>query len=128
MRPWVLILEQAETRVFVYPIADEHMTADCDAPSPWIVKTYKALSDEKRIRVLRRLATGPAGFQELVEYLDAAKSTVHHHLRVLRSARLVKVSLGADKEYSLRTGVIGEAAKALEEFVEAGAAQSKENN
>ena len=128
MRPWVLILEQAETRVFVYPIADEHMTADCDAPSPWIVKTYKALSDEKRIRVLRRLAAGPASFQELVEYLDVAKSTVHHHLRVLRSARLVRVSLGADKEYSLRTGVIGEAAKALEEFVEAGAVRPKETN
>ena len=128
MRPWVLILEHAETRVFVYPISDEHMTSDCDAPSPWIVKTYKALSDEKRIRVLRRLAAGPASFQELVEYLDVAKSTVHHHLRVLRSARLVRVSLGADKEYSLRTGVIGEAAKALEEFVESGAVRPKETN
>jgi DNA-binding transcriptional ArsR family regulator len=123
LRPWVLILEDRETRIFVYPVADEHMSTDPDAPSPWILKTYKALSDEKRIRVLRRLAAGPASFQELVEHLDAAKSTVHHHLRVLRSARLVKVTLGADKEYSLRRGVVGEAAKALEEFVEAGASR-----
>lgn len=127
LRPWVLILEHRETRIFVYPVADEHMTTDPDAPSPWILKTYKALSDEKRIRVLRRLAAGPASFQDLVDYLDSAKSTVHHHLRVLRSARLVRVSLGADKEYSLRRGVIGEAAKALAEFVEAGASQDKEN-
>lgn len=127
LRPWVLILEHRETRIFVYPVADEHMTTDPDAPSPWILKTYKALSDEKRIRVLRRLAAGPASFQDLVEHLDSAKSTVHHHLRVLRSARLVRVSLGADKEYSLRRGVIGEAAKALAEFVEAGASQNKEN-
>jgi DNA-binding transcriptional ArsR family regulator len=125
LRPWVLILEDRETRIFVYPVADEHMTTDPDAPSPWILKTYKALSDEKRIRVLRRLAAGPASFQELVEHLDAAKSTVHHHLRVLRSARLVRVSLGADKEYSLRRGVVGEAAKALEEFVEAGASRDE---
>lgn len=123
LRPWVLILESRETRIFVYPVADEHMTTDCDAPSPWILKTYKALSDEKRIRVLRRLAAGPASFQDLVEHLEAAKSTVHHHVRVLRSARLVKVTLGAEKEYSLRRGVIGEAAKALEEFVEAGASR-----
>ena len=123
LRPWVLILEDRDTRIFVYPVADEHMTTDPDAPSPWILKTYKALSDEKRIRVLRRLAAGPASFQELVEHLEAAKSTVHHHLRVLRSARLVRVTLGADKEYSLRRGVVGEAAKALEEFVEAGASR-----
>ncbi|MDF1595509.1 MAG: metalloregulator ArsR/SmtB family transcription factor [Acidimicrobiia bacterium] len=123
LRPWVLILEHRETRIFVYPVADEHMTTDPDAPSPWIIKTYKALSDEKRIRVLRRLATGPASFQELVEHLDVAKSTAHHHLRVLRSARLVRVTIGADQEYSLRRGVIGEAAKALEEFVEAGASR-----
>lgn len=126
MRPWVLILEQRDTRVFVYPVADEHMTTDCDTPSPWIVKTYKALSDEKRIRILRKLAAGPASFQDLVSYLDAAKSTVHHHLRVLRSARLIRVTLGAEKEYSLTTGVITEAANALEEFVAAGATRSKE--
>jgi DNA-binding transcriptional ArsR family regulator len=125
LRPWVLILEHHQTRIFVYPVADEHMMTDPDMPSPWILKTFKALSDEKRVRVLRHLAAGPASFQDLVVLLDAAKSTVHHHLRVLRSARLVRVSLGADKEYSLRRGVIGEAAKALEEFVEAGASQEK---
>jgi DNA-binding transcriptional ArsR family regulator len=125
LRPWVLILEHRETRIFVYPVADEHITTDCDAPSPWILKTFKALSDEKRIRVLRRLAAGPASFQELVEHLDAAKSTVHHHLRVLRSARLVRVTLGAEQVYNLRRGVIGEAAKALEEFVEAGASRTE---
>ncbi|MDH5371474.1 MAG: metalloregulator ArsR/SmtB family transcription factor [Acidimicrobiia bacterium] len=123
LRPWVLILEHRETRIFVYPVADEHLTADCDAPSPWILKTYKALSDEKRVRVLRRLAAGPASFQEIVEHLDVAKSTVSHHLRVLRSASLVRVTLGAEKEYSLRRGVIAEAAKALEEFVWAGASR-----
>ncbi len=127
LRPWVLILEHRSTRIFVYPVSDEHMTTDPDWPSPWIVKTYKALADEKRVRVLRRLAAGPAGFQELVDYLDAAKSTVHHHLRVLRSARLVRVTLGAEKEYSLRQGVIAEAAKALQEFVEAGASKGEDS-
>ena len=91
--------------------------ADPDAPPSWLVQFYKALGDERRLTILKRLAEGPASFGDLVELLDLAKSTVHHHIRQLRQAGVVRVTVGAEKEYSLRLGTVPEAARLLEGFL-----------
>lgn len=120
VRPWVLISEREGLRIFCYSVADEHLSADPDAPPRWLVEFYKALADERRLSILRRLARGPASFGELVELLDLAKSTVHHHVRQLRSAGLVRVTVGDEKEYSLRTDAVPESARLLEGFLGVG--------
>lgn len=117
LRPWVLIAETGHKRIFCYSVAEENLGGDPDAPPVWLVQFYKALGDERRLTILRRLAEGPAGFGELVELLDLAKSTVHHHIRQLRSAGLVRVTVGDEHEYSLRTGSVPEAARLLEGFL-----------
>ena len=116
VRPWALMLEDGSTQVFVYPIAEEHLDPDSDTPPAWLVATYKALADERRLRILRRLATAPATLGDLVDHVGLAKSTVHHHIGVLRSAGLVRVSIGDHKEhsaYSLRPEVLPEAERLL---------------
>jgi DNA-binding transcriptional ArsR family regulator len=116
-RPWVTITEHGSLRVFSYPVADEHMEADPDAPPTWLVDFYKALGDERRLRLLGVLAEGPATLAELTERVELAKSTVHHHMRVLRTAGLVRVTVGDEKEYSLRTDATPEASRLLEVYL-----------
>lgn len=118
IRPWVVIAEHETLRIFAYSVSDEVLTADSDAPPGFLVEMYKALGDEKRLRLLGVLAEGDLGLKDLAERADIAKSTAHHHLRVLRSAGLVRVVVGEhDKRYGLRRDAIPEAGRLLETFL-----------
>lgn len=90
-RPLSLIDGYRGSLFVYYGIADEFVDSDPEAPPSWMVRTFKALSDEKRLRILRRLSDGPASLDELVELLGVAKSTVHHHIGSLRGAGLIRV-------------------------------------
>ena len=118
IRPWVVISEHYTLRIFAYSVSDEVLTADGDAPPAFLVDTFKALGDEKRLRLLGVLAEGDLGLKELAKRADIAKSTAHHHLRVLRSAGLVRVVVGDDdKRYGLRRDSVPEAGRLLESFL-----------
>lgn len=118
IRPWVVIAEHYTLRIFAYSVSDEVLSADEDAPPAFLVDTFKALGDEKRLRLLGVLASGDLGLKELAQRADIAKSTAHHHLRVLRSAGLVRVVVGEDdKRYGLRRDSIPEAGRLLESFL-----------
>ncbi len=100
-RPLVGHLEVGEVMIIVFPVADESVTAETDAPPLRLVRLSKALGDEKRLRVLRALAEGEKTLMELAEMFGVAKTTMHHHMIVLRSAGLVTVGVGS-KRYRLR--------------------------
>jgi DNA-binding transcriptional ArsR family regulator len=117
VRPWVTIGSHRRKRIFCYPVAEEHLTADADSPPMHLVDVYKALGDERRLQLLRFLAEGPTSLADLTERIGMAKSTVHHHLSLLRQAGLVLITLGTDKAYSLRDGAIPEAADLLAGFL-----------
>lgn len=102
LRPWVALSEYDDTRIVVHPVADEHLEFDRTTPPPRLVKLYKALGDENRLRLLHRLAEGPIGLRDAADELGVAKSTAHHHLAVLRQAGLVLVRAEDDTTYSLR--------------------------
>src|SRR5690606_18813257 len=109
VRPWAVLDQYQDTLMVVYPLADEYMHLDPDAPAPWMVKVYKALADEKRLRIMRRLAEGPSTLDELAKVLDLSKSTVHHHVGLLRGAGLVRIVIDkveGTKTYSLRPSVL----------------------
>jgi DNA-binding transcriptional ArsR family regulator len=104
-RPLVSYLELGEALLIVYPVADESVSADTDAPPLRLVRLSKALGDEKRLRILRALAEGDRTLLELAEMFGVAKTTMHHHMIVLRSAGLVSVGVG-QKRYRLRTETV----------------------
>jgi biotin operon repressor len=122
-RPWVIFTDTPDQLIMAYPVADEYMDADPDAPPSWLIKTYKALGDERRLRVLRRLSSGPASLHDLAEELDISKSTLHHHMMLLRAAGLVKVIIGNEKEYALRADVVPETAAVLQSYIGNGTSQ-----
>jgi DNA-binding transcriptional ArsR family regulator len=116
-RPWVVMAARTDYFILGYPVAEEHLAEGGDAPSPWLVKLHKALGDERRLRVLRTLARGDASLAELADTVDIAKSTLHHHMMLLRAAGLVRIQLGDDKRYSLREETLSDAAAMLDYYI-----------
>jgi DNA-binding transcriptional ArsR family regulator len=100
-RPLVSYIEFGDALLIIYPVADESVSADSGTPPLRLVRLSKALGDEKRLRILRALADGEKSLMELAEMFGLAKTTMHHHMIVLRSAGLVSVGVGS-KRYRLR--------------------------
>lgn len=92
-RPWNIVADLEDTKVFYYPVANESITPeDRFTPDQFLVLRYKALGDEVRLKLVKMLVEKEQTLQELTERLDVGKSTIHHHLKILRSARLVEVN------------------------------------
>lgn len=120
IRPWSLLTEHGDTLHITYPVGDEYLDADPTAPPGWLVATYKALGDERRLRILKILADGTATLGELSDQLGLAKSTLHHHIGLLRSAGLISVRVDQQKDasvYGLRREIVPEAARLMGRFL-----------
>jgi DNA-binding transcriptional ArsR family regulator len=120
VRPLSLIDQHRDSLIVCYGLADEFINLNPEAPPSWMVRFYKALSDEKRLRILRRLSEGDTSLDELTELLDLSKSTVHHHISILRGAGLVRVQMGSNKaesKYGLRPQAIEDASSFLEGYM-----------
>ena len=120
MRPWNVSSAWEDRWIICYPVADESLGSDRAAPPPRMLRLYKALADEKRLRILKRLVMGKATLQELADSVGLAKSSAHHHMVILRSAGLVKVTEDVPRLYTLRTDTIPEASGLLQTFLEGG--------
>lgn len=122
-RPFVhQIVDQGlngKTRIFCCPVAEESLEADGDAPPARLVKLYKALGDERRLRILKMLAAGDLSLPEITERLGVAKTTVHHHMVILRDAGLIRVAMDSFV-YSLRRDLIPEASALLGAYLDEG--------
>ncbi|KAF1027216.1 MAG: HTH-type transcriptional repressor CzrA [Acinetobacter bereziniae] len=55
-----------------------------------LAETFRLLGDASRLRILMFCMRGPSPVGDICEALDLSQSLVSHHLRLLRSARLVK--------------------------------------
>jgi DNA-binding transcriptional ArsR family regulator len=112
-RPYNLITAYRGVRVFIYPI---ETSPGSDTPPAEVVRYYKALADETRLRLLRLLAGREMYLQELARALGVSHVTVLHHIALLRAAHLVQVVEREKlKYYRLRADrVRGAAAQWLE--------------
>jgi DNA-binding transcriptional ArsR family regulator len=82
-RPWLLLCQHRRTRIICYPLRVG------EGLEERALLLGRALADEGRIRMLRRLAAGDATLTELAETAGVARSTAHHHLAHLRAAGMV---------------------------------------
>jgi DNA-binding transcriptional ArsR family regulator len=99
MRPWVILWDHKSTKIFCYPIAP---APDEGASPAEVARVYKALGDEGRLKLLRRLNDGPLKLSEAATELGVAKSTAHHHLAILRQAGFVTIRDEDENVYSIR--------------------------
>lgn len=82
-RPWLLLCQHRRTRIVCYPLRER------EGLEERALLLGRALADEGRVRMLRRLAAGDATLAQLAETAGVARSTAHHHLSHLRAANLV---------------------------------------
>jgi len=115
-RPWNSEVERHDTVIFCYPVAEESISADKNVPPARLVKLAKALADERRLRILKKLATGSYTLQEMAEDFGVAKTTLHHHMITLRSAGLVRMNL-SDKRWSLRQYMVNNVGELLNTYL-----------
>lgn len=120
MRPWNVSSAWDDRWIICYPVADESLGTTEQVAPPRMLRLYKALADEKRLLILKRLVAGKATLQELADSVGLAKSSAHHHMVILRSAGLVTVTDDAQRLYTLRTDVVPEASGLLHAFLEGG--------
>jgi len=117
LSPWMVYLEHKDQKVICYPAA-EPSTEPGVMSQAQLARFYKALGDEGRLSVLRRLAEGPLSLQEAAEFMGVAKSTAHHHLGLLRHAGLVLIKEEkGDKTWSLRRDLLPQAGDLLNSFL-----------
>lgn len=112
-RPWLLLCQHRDTRVICYPARRQGRAARQEL-ADGLVRLGRALADEQRVRILTSLAGGSMDLDELAAALGLARSTVHHHLALLRAANLVTLEGNARRHrYGLRREAAGEAGALL---------------
>lgn len=89
-RPWTIVSDIEETKVFYYPIPNTSINPDDKyLPNYFLIQKHKALGDEIRLRMIKLLSEQDCTLKDITEQLELGKSTVHHHLKILRAASLV---------------------------------------
>ncbi len=92
MRPFVVPVDHESGVVYLCPVADDAFDADPTAPPRRLVKVAAAMGDPLRLRILRVLGEEPLGATELAERLGVDRTSLHHHLGILRSAGLLAIT------------------------------------
>ena len=86
-----------------------------------VLRVLNALSDSTRLRILHYLAQEPLSPAELSRRLRLRAPTVTHHLKTLRMAGLVQLTLGEGTEvkgYAIRLEAVAAAFASLKAFLE----------
>jgi DNA-binding transcriptional ArsR family regulator len=87
-------------------------------PPAQLVSALKALADPTRLRILHFLADQPLSSSELARLLRLRLPTVIHHLRLLRLAGLVQITVGeTEKRYAARLEILNGIQHTLGNFI-----------
>jgi DNA-binding transcriptional ArsR family regulator len=119
IRPYNFIFSADDWRLFCYPIAESVLdSSDGSMPPKQIVRLYRALGDETRMRILKLLTDRDRYLTELAQDLELSKPTVKHHLSQLRAAGVVTMTEeGSLTYYSLRRERLEEAGVELGRYL-----------
>ena len=111
----------ADSAILVYGARPEDASLVPGSGVPTgLVNALKALADPTRLKILRDLTIQPLTPTELARRLRLRAPTVVHHLRILRLAGLVEITIstGNERLYAARLYAIEEHQAALREFLQ----------
>ena len=91
MRPYIVPTELRDTVVFICSVGDEAFDTDPAAPPHRLIKVAAALGDERRLRILHLLRREQLTASEIADRLGVDRTSLHHHLGILRSAGLLAI-------------------------------------
>lgn len=116
IRPFVYYFDHADQMLFLYPVAERFTGSIAGGPQDRLARLAAAMGDRGRLRILAALREREMSLKELGEALSLPRSTLRHHVEILRGAGLVRpTQIGSGfSSYQLRE----EAATDLAELVE----------
>jgi DNA-binding transcriptional ArsR family regulator len=119
LRPFMAPVESGSTQIFLCSVADEAFDDDPGAPPRRLVKLAAALGDEVRLRVLHALADGELTASEIADRLGVERTSLYHHLGILRSAGLVTIRDDGVHgwRYARRADGVGDVGAALTDYL-----------
>ena len=122
LRPFLAPVEFGTTEIFLCSVADDAFDEDPAAPPRRLVKLAAALGDELRLRILRALADGELTASEIADRLGVERTSLHHHLGILRSAGLVTIRDDGVRgwRFSRRAEGAGDVSAALADYLGSG--------
>ena len=91
LRPYIVPTELRDTVAFICSVGDEAFDTDPAAPPHRLVKVAAALGDERRLRILHLLRRESLTASEIADRLGVDRTSLHHHLGILRSAGLLAI-------------------------------------
>jgi DNA-binding transcriptional ArsR family regulator len=117
VRPLWCVTDHRAANVFAYPAA---VRSGGGAPPARLVALGKAIGDETRLRILRELATTPSTPPDLAARMGIPRTTLLHHLAILRKADLIAVQVhdSAYHTYVVRDEHLGDISRLLEQFLD----------
>ena len=116
IRPFVYYIEHRDQMLFLYPVDLRFLGSVGSGPPERLVRLAAALGDRGRLQILATLKERDMTLKELGEKLGLPRSTLRHHVGILRSAGLLRPMQSGTgfSSYQLRE----EAATDLAELVE----------
>ena len=110
------VVDHHSTKLICYPLAPARRMAP-SAPPPELLARAQGVADERRLRILRALASDELTAQEIATRLSMGLTTLMHHLELLRESGLVSAGGGRRRAYRLRRVAMTELGQNLERFL-----------
>jgi DNA-binding transcriptional ArsR family regulator len=119
IRPYVYFYEHDDQMVFLYPVAQRFVGSIGVGPPDRLVRLAAALGDHGRLRILAALKEGDMTVKELGDALHVPRSTLRHHIAILRSAGLLRPmqTAGGLSRYQVREEAATDLAELLNAFL-----------
>ena len=116
VRPSYAILDHRSANLFAYPATAGTRST---APPERLVTLARAVGDVTRLRILRELADEPMGPGDLAERLTMPRTTLLHHLSILRQANLIGLQVhdSAYHTYVVRDEHLGDIGRLLGDYL-----------
>jgi DNA-binding transcriptional ArsR family regulator len=116
IRPGYAILDHRNANLFAYPTTTDDRPA---GPPERLVTLARAIGDTTRLRIMRELAMEPLGPHELADRLAMPRTTLLHHLSLLRQANLIGLQVhdSAYHTYVVRDEHLGDVGRLLADYL-----------
>lgn len=108
VRPIVVVVDEVRRTLIVHPPAGRPEEPGAGSVPPDLLAGTRALGDETRLAIMAALRPRERSATDLAVLLSAPRTTLLHHLALLRAAGLIETSVGAANStvYSLRPSSI----------------------
>ncbi|HYM50883.1 MAG TPA: winged helix-turn-helix domain-containing protein [Candidatus Limnocylindrales bacterium] len=116
MRPWLGVENYRHMRIYCYPILDDPELPD--AVPPALVRTYQALANPARLRILKALGDENLTVEQLASRLGDQPDAIRAHLARLRVGRLVEIICADDATYARRTDLLRVVGQPLRSYLQ----------